>query len=308
MVVQCHVVSSMTNENTGVYLDGQGDTIFSIYCTLEICDIFWQKTEMESIVEGRVGLCPAAYFWLSLTFSEILSPWIFTPSVIIAALIQRVSEWDDEKRPREPHEPPLPSPKINNHHHRNLKVEEEGEATGHLGARGVGRLKAMECDVAHADGEGGGLFDGARERWATKSVSVALWPRSALTLTWLSSGGREGPLSSNCISASLTITQLIWGPLEDTASERDIFISPLSLCFSPIWGRGMMMSIGLFLISFSNSPNLMPGKVMGQDAHVNLEDLKQETWSLSFTKQRTVTKKTTRKGKKREFNLHQCPF
>lgn len=44
----------------------------------------------------------------------------------------------------------------------------------------------------------------------------------------------------------------------------------------------MMMSIGLFLISFSNSPNLMPGKVMEQDAQVIWENLEQEMWTLSF--------------------------
>lgn len=45
----------------------------------------------------------------------------------------------------------------------------------------------------------------------------------------------------------------------------------------------MMMSIGLFLIIFSGSPNLMPGKVMESDASSQLEkNLKQGTWIFFF--------------------------
>lgn len=42
----------------------------------------------------------------------------------------------------------------------------------------------------------------------------------------------------------------------------------------------MMMSIGLFLIIFSGSPNLMPGKVMESDASNQLE--KPQTGNVDF--------------------------
>lgn len=52
----------------------------------------------------------------------------------------------------------------------------------------------------------------------------------------------------------------------------------------------MMMSIGLFLIIFSGSPNLMPGKVMESDASSQLEkNLKQGTWIFFFFSFHTTT-------------------
>lgn len=105
--------------------------------TVSLCpnagNVFLWKNCHGNYCWGVFGTLPCCLF-LAFTHSEILSPWIFMLSVIIAALIQRVSEWDDEKPPRATRAAP-PSPKINNHHHTNLKLEEEGEATGHLGAR-----------------------------------------------------------------------------------------------------------------------------------------------------------------------------
>lgn len=149
--------------------------VLSQFCK-NIFILFKKKTTWNRLLRIVWDSAAAVYFWLSLTFSERLCPWIFILSVIIAALIQRVSECDDETPPTR-----LPSsPKINNHH-RNLKLEDGGEAAGHLSARRVGRPKTMESDVEHAGGERESVWWDAS--CATESVSSSTSVRTEADVT-----------------------------------------------------------------------------------------------------------------------------
>lgn len=92
-------------------------------------------------------------------------------------------------------------------------------------------LKVMECDVEHTEREKR-LFDETLVGYKEGFFVICVTPvRTETNVTLIRSG--EGPLSSNCISASLRIMQLIPGPLEDMRSKRDIFPIPSLSLFCP---------------------------------------------------------------------------
>lgn len=87
----------------------------------------------------------------------------------------------------------------------------------------------MECDVEHTDRES--LFDETRAELQRVFCDSMTPVHTETNVTLIRK--KEGPLSCNCISASLTIMQLIRGPLEDMQSRRDTFYIPSLFVFPP---------------------------------------------------------------------------
>lgn len=147
--------------------------------------------------------------------------------MIIAALIQAVSGMIKSPPPPPGAARAAPSVTQINKSSENLqKVGGVKRRSGSCGTPGSGTEGDGVRRGAHGERERGCLM---RHWWATKRLFViSVTPvHTETNVTLIRSG--EGPLSSNCVSASLTIMQLIPGPLEDMRSKRDIFLSLLSL-------------------------------------------------------------------------------